>query len=618
MIYYNFDSVFVGKQPLAESLCPTLFHSSLESRVEQIISKIRSHDSWKLEAAEMSDLKKAFSLANSVFASKLKKTLGKILPADLNKLLEAELLSTGRLDGWITSIIRGLDENDLRKVCGISKEQETLCCETQKKLKNTALKSVLETRSLAVLNELSTETFYFIDHTLNLFIEALGLRELGASNNNMYTRRFGGGGNTMAKSKLETYLAILLYPSVIFGSLLSVLGNPPVVLALTACICAATILFLIFYDRYLAPCPKKCEGFTNLNMKVKRGDRDPTYAREALLKKIERSFEKNKGVLLIGGSGVGKTATVEALAERIVQKSSSNAIKGAQIFFCSANSLGRASYQDGVSFSEFTETFDRHEKEVIAYIREVAAAFKPKQSGEVSDDIKILCDNFPYIICDTTQEEFTKWVKEHAAFLRRVDKIEVKPFSPEEIKAALYQYLHHKHPELLGEEGVIAYICEKALEFMPNTSQIDAAKCLLTSAMFKATHLTFDALEDEISELSMKRDLLANELLHKAGAIHSTEYLDICKKLEAKEKELRVKNGQLDRLRKMETIYENVWRKGFSLANRQWLENQTLVQLMQQAIANYKKELGLPERLSIQLIDETIKEETEVNSTKSH
>ncbi len=610
----NYDSLFIGKKPLADTLCPTLFHYALDHRIENLQGRIAKNSAYKLDKKEIEDLKKAFDISR--FSSYLKDLVGKIPAENIQSLIVDGLKDSTTLDPWVTAALHRLSEEKLTEICKIGHELK-IAKGTQKELKEDALRSVLETRSLAILSELSTEMFYFVDHTLNLFIEALGLRQIGASPSNRYGGR--GGSGSEAKSRLEAYLAILLYPTVIFGYLVSKLEHMPSAFLLTVLISMGSVLFLICYDRFIKPCPKQCSGLINLNLKVKRGTDDPIYHRPDILNKIENAFAQGKGVLLHGKTGTGKTAIVRALAERIVQNKCSDLIKGTQIFEATAGSFGKFN-EDSVSFSTIRDTFDRHEKDIIPFLDEIHSAFKNDKgslSVDVVDDLKKFFDSFPHIIAATTTEEYEKYVKKEIAFMRRFEVIEVMPFSPEEIQITLFKTLHWRHPELRAEQEDIAYICDQAQKYLPDTSHIDAARSLLFRAMFKATHLTFDTLEKEINELSLKNELQSNKLMHQTATVCSEEYTDNCAKLKKLENELAGKKQQLNRLKKLEKVYRGVWQKGFKLAEqaekdsskqREWLENQALVQLMQQAIQKYKEELGLPVSLNRKLIDEILKE----------
>lgn len=585
----RFCSFFVGNKPAAKPV-PSLFDPGLEKRLESLKNRVTQSPSYTLSESDRADLKQAFS------TDKFKEILNQIPFAKIKELIDGEMLNGVELEQWLKSVVHNLSEKNLTALCELGERETGLADETQRKLKNDALKSVLETKTAALYSEFSTEIFHFIDHTLNLFIEALGIREI---NSNKISRRYGGSSH-YAMSKLETYLTLFLYPSVVYKAIDGVLINTPLSLLLTLVVCVASLLFLICYDRYLSPCPIQYDGLTNLNMKVKRLEKDPIFARENLLLEMENAFERGKGVLLVGNTRSGKTAIVTALAERIVQKRSSEIIKNAQIFSFNAQSIG-----EGVNLDDMTEHFNRHEKETIPFIDEIQAAFKENgYKAKSSDRLKTFWDSFPLIIAATTGPEYEQYLQKETAFLSRFKIIHVQPCSPEEVQSALYQFLHFKHPELLQEDGVMAHICTKAPE-------IDAAKTLLKTAMFKATHLTFDSLEKKIVDLSLKKSLLTNKLLHQTGIPRSQEYLDTCAQLEAKQTELAGKKNQLASLKKMEEAYRSVWRQGFKLAEdpsakRAWLENQGLVKLMQQAIMTYKRKLGLPDRLSIDLIDRII------------
>lgn len=599
----------MGKNPIAESYFPRFFHYAFDQRVKDLKGRVSENASYTLNSAEIADMKRA--LNDGAISANL---------PQIKELIEKSL-KNGVVETWMKKALHAMSKEKLVEICEVQNIEEMQ--NSQMKLKNDALKSIFDIKATAIFNELSNELFYFMDQTLNLFIEALGLRSVNTASNR-WTRRYGGDSSS-ARFRLEAYLAVLLYPTVIFGYLMTTVAHAPTAFLITAAGTIATILFLIVYDRFLSPCPKQCEGWNNLNTKVMRGTEDPVYHREALLDQIESAFEEGNGALLLGETGTGKSAIVRGLAERILAKKCSHIIENAQIFETVAGSFGKMT-QDSLSFIETKTTFDRHEKEVIPFLDEIHSAFKGKEkktdevnismnvSADVSEDLKKFYDSFPYIIAATTPAEFDKYMVDEDAFLRRFQVIQVPQFNEKEIEGTLYLILHHRHPELKIEPKAMAYLCQAAPEYIKGkkkTSTLDAARSLLSRVMFKASHLKFHDLEKKISELKQQKQLLGYQLLHQAALINSPEYTKICDELKELEKQLTAKKQQLNELHKIEKLYRDTWRQGFTLVDqlgkqRDWLENQALVNLLMQAIKNYKEELGLPVNLNEAFIDQIV------------
>ncbi len=612
--YSNFNYFETFNLPKKTS--KLFIHNNLERRLDAIKVKVSENPAYKLNSEEVGDIKKAVLDANKLFNSNVKKKLQQIPAETLKNLLHNQLIESSDAEQWMTVLIKLLPEEELMELSNSnSKESLRQKATTQSLLKDEALKSVLEVKGKALFSEFSTEAFYFIDHVLNLFIESLGLRDIGEPEHRQWG--VGGGSSSFeAKYRLEMYLTILLYPSTIFGTVFSVTGNIPLALLAAVLITAATLAFLICYDRYLQPCPKECYGLDNLNMSIKKGGKPPIFSRRDVHSQMEEAFRSNKGVLLVGKAGTGKTKLVTSYAERVEQNTCCDLMRNKHLFSCNASSFGQ---MHGISFDGIKKRFKHHEGEAIFFFDEIHAAFVARGiNGDSHDEFKTFCDKFPYVIAATTPEDFERHIKTHEAFLRRFKIIDISPLSEEEIETSLYENLHFAQPQLQLEEGVISLIHQKAKEYFPQTSPIDAAHALLANAIDRATQLTFEQLEKEMQALKTEKDKLKNQIFHEAEQFDTMEtYKEVLSQLNDKEAQLDEKKKQLETLRKLEKTYLLTWQKGFRLAQnadkspknyRQWLENETLSSVLQETIQNYKNQLGLPPKLTKELVEQICRE----------
>lgn len=543
---------------------------------------------------EKSDLKKAFKA--SWFVPGLR---AKLRELPLEKLIPELLEDLGGIEGWLMPAVKcmRLEMADLK-----------VRMSAESAIKEAALRSVVEIKGVAILKELATDTFYFIDHVLNLFINITGIREIGPGE-----QRFGWSfdmtDSWTAKARLEVYLALLLYPSVVCTFIYSQVGIISLSIALTALSILGFIVFCICYDRFLKPCPRDCAGLENLNTRIKQAIDNPLYVRRSVVQAVEAAFASGKGVLLVGNPGDGKSSFVLSYAEQIVSQKCCDLMKKTQLFSCNANAFVKADWKmDALSFNQLKFRFARQEKRAAFFFDEIASLFK-------SDGVKELltfCDRFRYVFAATTTKEFEELIKNDESFMRRFEVVRINPLGEDEIEASLYQTLHYLNPELITEGGVIKHIAKKALEYKPGKATVDTAHALLSAAIVKATHVKFEALENEIGALSARKDLLQSKLLCHVTKECFHEFKKISSELQTKQSELNHKRGELKNVKKLEALYVKHKRQGYKLASsdrkEEWLENYTLVSYLEKAIEMHKVRLGLPGKLNCRLIDKIVEE----------
>ena len=174
----------------------------------------------------------------------------------------------------------------------------------------------------------------------------------------------------------------------------------------------------------------------NLNQEVKNNKVDPIIGRDNEIRRvIEIISRKNKNnPVLIGEPGVGKTAIVEGLAQKIVKGDVPSNLKDKVIFELSLPSLiAGASYQ-----GQFEERINSVIKEVkksngniILFIDEIHQLVGTgKTAGGSMDAANILKPAMARgeikIIGATTLNEYREYIEKDAALERRMQKVYVK------------------------------------------------------------------------------------------------------------------------------------------------------------------------------------------------
>ncbi|MBT2731553.1 ATP-dependent chaperone ClpB [Carnobacterium sp. ISL-102] len=180
---------------------------------------------------------------------------------------------------------------------------------------------------------------------------------------------------------------------------------------------------------------------TDLVKAVKSGDQDPVIGRDDEIRDMIRilSRKTKNNPVLIGEPGVGKTAIVEGLAQRIVRKDVPENLKGKTIFSLDMGSLIAGAKYRG----EFEERLKavlkevkKSEGQIILFIDEIhtiVGAGKTEGSMDAGNLLKpMLARGELHCIGATTLDEYRKYMETDKALERRFQKVLVNEPTVEE------------------------------------------------------------------------------------------------------------------------------------------------------------------------------------------
>lgn len=179
---------------------------------------------------------------------------------------------------------------------------------------------------------------------------------------------------------------------------------------------------------------------SDVTLKAKQGKLDPIIGRE---EEIERVIEilcrktKNNPVL-IGEAGVGKSAIVEGLAQKIVKGDVPELLKGKTIYSLDIGGLMAGTMYRGQMEQKLKNTIETimSSKNIIVFIDEIhTLAQAGSQKGETSpaDMIKpYLARGEMQTIGATTTDEYRKFIEQDKALERRFQPVTVNPPSVED------------------------------------------------------------------------------------------------------------------------------------------------------------------------------------------
>jgi ATP-dependent Clp protease ATP-binding subunit ClpC len=254
----------------------------------------------------------------------------------------------------------------------------------------------------------------------------------------------------------------------------------------------------------------------NLTKLASDGKLDPVVGRETEIERIMQILSRRtkNNPVLVGEPGVGKTAVVEGLAQRIVSSDVPELLKGKQIYTLDLAALVAGSKYRG----EFEERLKKVMKEIsqrgdiILFIDELHNLVGAGAAEGAIDAASILKPALArgelQTIGATTLEEFRKYLERDSALERRFQKIVVEQPSTDEtvqiLKGLRDRYEQH-HKVNITDEALVAaaeladrYISDR---FLPDKAidLIDEAASRMRIKSMTAPPVYHD-LEDEIEE----------------------------------------------------------------------------------------------------------------------
>ncbi|WP_020098480.1 ATP-dependent Clp protease ATP-binding subunit [Microbacterium sp. 11MF] len=261
----------------------------------------------------------------------------------------------------------------------------------------------------------------------------------------------------------------------------------------------------------------------NLTDRARQGKLDPVIGRDGEIRRVSQVLTRRtkNNPVLIGEPGVGKTAVVEGLAQRIVAGDVAESLKGKELIALDisalvAGAMYRGQFEERLKsvLKEITDSEGR----VITFIDELhtlMGAGGGEGSVAASNMLKpMLARGELRLIGATTLDEYREFIEKDAALERRFQQVYVGEPSVEDTIAILrgLKERYEAHHKVAISDGALVAAAALSNRYIPARQLPDKAIDLIDEAASRL-RMEIDSAPLEIDELRRHADRLKLEEL---------------------------------------------------------------------------------------------------------
>ncbi len=299
---------------------------------------------------------------------------------------------------------------------------------------------------------------------------------------------------------------------------------------------------------------------TDLTRTAREGKLDPVIGRknetERVIQILSRRTKNNP--CLIGEPGVGKTAVVEGLAEKIVKGDVPELLKDKRVVSVDISSMVAGAKYRGDFEERIKKSLNevKKAKDVILFIDEIhtiVGAGSAEGAIDAANILKpLLARGEIQVIGATTLNEYRKYIEKDAALERRFQPITVEEPSKEDailiLKGIRDKYEAHHNVKITDE--AIESAVQLSQRYLNDRFLPDKAIDVIDEASSKARLTTYvepdkiKKMEEEVKELeNQKEEAIDKQKFEEAAAIRDQEH-ELKEKLEKEKQKWRNRNAK--------------------------------------------------------------------------
>lgn len=253
---------------------------------------------------------------------------------------------------------------------------------------------------------------------------------------------------------------------------------------------------------------------TDLTEMAEKGKLEPMIGRIDEVERMEEILARRKknNPILVGDAGVGKTAVVEGLAQKIASGNVPESLKGFKLLSLDVNGLVAGTKYRGDLEDRLKKIIEAvSNNTTILFIDEIHSIIgsgKSEGGSDIGNTLKpYLSSGRVRCIGATTTEEYRQIFEKNSALARRFNKVDVDELSPEATIHVLKQIrgVYEKGHGVTYEDNALQSIVNLAHRFLHNKKFPDKAIDILDEAgayaklRLENKVVTVDLIEDIVS-----------------------------------------------------------------------------------------------------------------------